>query len=243
MNMLCKLPIARQAEEQGLSTRVREAIVPGITVGCMVVPQGIAYSILAGLPPAVGLYSATVGILVYALFGGSPELAVGPSAMVALLVKAAIDAELGDDSTEKQAISVAITLSLLVGVFQFAFGLLRLGCITNFIAHDVLVGFTSGAGIIIGFSQLKYLIGIQVGRHHEPFMMIWDTLSHLHETKIAELIVSLACLTLLLLMKAWRKRNPAPKPDAARRPTWWHIAQLVTSMSALTTVIIFTPLA
>jgi MFS superfamily sulfate permease-like transporter len=112
----------------------------------MIVPQAIAYSILAGLPPIYGLYTSLVPIAVYALLGTSPQLAVGPSAMVALMVKGAIDGELGEsDVTAEASVNIAIALSFSIGIMQMAFGLLRLGSVTNFISHDVLVGFTSGA--------------------------------------------------------------------------------------------------
>lgn len=218
-----------------------EAMVPGITVGCMVIPQGIAYAVLAGLPPAYGLYSSTFALFVYALFGCSPQLAVGPVALVALLTKNVIDAELGAEATEADAVQLAVTLTFLVGVLQLAFGVLRLGSIVNFVSHDVLVGFTSGAGVIIAVSQCKYLLGISIGRHHYPWETVIDILSEVHNTNLVELLLSCISLALLIGMKAWRKSNPPAKAGDPPRPLFVRAMQLVTQMSALVNILIFTP--
>ena len=236
----CKpLAISKQLRRQGFAPMALEALIPGITVGCMVVPQGIAYALMAGLPPVYGLYSATAALFVYAFLGCSPQLAIGPVAMVALLVKSTTDSELGDAATEADTINVAITLTFLVGCFQLLFGVFRLGAITNFISHDVLNGFTSGAGIIIAFSQLKYVFGITVGRHEYPWQTFYDVLSNLNHTQLPELLLSVSCLVMLVGMKMWRKSNP-PKKDASLP---MRAMQLLTQMSALVTILIATPVA
>jgi SulP family sulfate permease len=233
----------RQAEQQGgLLRMLTEALVPGITVGCMVVPQGIAYAVLAGLPPAYGLYSSTFALFVYALLGCSPQLAVGPVALVALLTKNVIDVQLGAEATEEDAVQLAVTLTFLVGVFQLAFGVLRVGGIVNFVSHDVLVGFTSGAGVIIAVSQCKYLLGIAVGRHHYPWETMIDIVSQVHRTNLVELLMSCASLALLIGMKVWRKSHPPAKPgDQETRSLFFGVMRLLTQMSALVNILIFTP--
>jgi sulfate permease, SulP family len=132
----------------------------GITVGIMLIPQGMAYAMLAGLAPIHGLYAVTVPILLYAIFGTSRQLAVGPVAMVSLLTAAGIGA-LNPESPE-QYLLFALTLAFLVGLIQFGMGVFKLGFIVNFLSHPVINGFTSAAAIIIGLSQIKHLFRIQL---------------------------------------------------------------------------------
>ncbi len=119
----------------------------GITVGVMLIPQGMAYAMIAGLPPIIGLYASTIPLVLYAIFGTSRQLAVGPVAMVSLLTAAGVGAiaELG--STEY--IALALTLALMVGAIQFLFGVFRLGFLVNFLSHPVVSGFT--ADVTAGF--------------------------------------------------------------------------------------------
>ena len=126
----------------------------GLTVGVMLIPQGLAYALIAGLPPIYGLYAALVPIIVYAFFGTSGQLAVGPVAMVSLLVATGVS-ELAPTGSDDY-VTLALLLALMVGVIQLALGLLRFGFITNFLSHPVLSGFTSAAALIIG----------QIGRAH-----------------------------------------------------------------------------
>ncbi|WP_291787709.1 solute carrier family 26 protein [Cecembia sp.] len=132
----------------------------GLTVGIMLIPQGMAYAMLAGLEPIHGLYAVTVPLLLYAIFGTSRQLAVGPVAMVSLLTAAGI-ASLNADSPE-QYLLYALSLAFLVGLIQFGMGILRLGFVVNFLSHPVISGFTSAAAIIIGLSQIKHLFRINL---------------------------------------------------------------------------------
>ena len=132
----------------------------GLTVGIMLIPQGMAYAMLAGLEPIHGLYAVTVPLLMYAIFGTSRQLAVGPVAMVSLLTAAGI-ASLNADSPE-QYLLYALSLAFLVGLIQFGMGILRLGFVVNFLSHPVISGFTSAAAIIIGLSQIKHLFRINL---------------------------------------------------------------------------------
>ena len=129
----------------------------GLTVGVMLIPQGMAYAMIAGLPPIYGLYASTLPLIIYALLGTSRQLAVGPVAMVSLLTAAGIGV-LAEGGTETY-LMMAITLAFLVGVIQFLLGVFRLGFLVNFLSHPVISGFTSAAALIIGLSQLKHLLG------------------------------------------------------------------------------------
>jgi SulP family sulfate permease len=132
-------------------------IVAGITVGIMLIPQGMAYAMLAGLPPEYGLYSALIPQVVYAFLGTSRQLAVGPVAMDSLLVASIVSALAANPD---HYIDLAITLAFMMGALQFILGMLRFGFLVNFLSKPVISAFTFAAALIIGLNQLKHLIGI-----------------------------------------------------------------------------------
>lgn len=119
----------------------------------MLVPQSMAYALLAGLPPQVGLYASILPLVLYGLFGTSRTLAVGPVAIVSLLVATGLGPLAGGDVA--LYVRLALTLALLTGLIQALLGLLRLGFVVNFMSHPVLSGFTSAAALVIGFSQAQ----------------------------------------------------------------------------------------
>lgn len=132
----------------------------GLTVGIMLIPQGMAYAMLAGLEPIHGLYAATVPLMLYAVFGSSRHLAVGPDALVSLLTAAGVAALVSSGPDEY--LLYALTLTLMVGLIRLVIGLLGFGFIANFLSNPVINGFTSAAAIIIGLSQLRHLLRIQL---------------------------------------------------------------------------------
>ena len=135
-------------------------LLAGITVGIVLVPQGMAYAMIAGLPPVHGLYASLFPVLVYALLGTSRKIAVGPVAMDSLLVAVGLGT-LAITGVENY-IKMVVVLALMVGVIQFLLGVLRMGFLVNFLSKPVISGFTSAAAIIIVFSQMKHLLGISV---------------------------------------------------------------------------------
>ena len=186
----------------------RGDLVAGLTVGVMLIPQGMAYSMLAGLPPIYGLYASTVPLIVYALFGTSRQLAVGPVAMVSLLIASGVS-QIAEGNPDLY-LSYSILLALLVGLIQFSMGLFRLGFLVNFLSHPVISGFTSAAAIIIGLSQVKHLLGVSLPRTSH----IHDTLSNivlkLSEVHVPTLILGSASIILLLFIKKYLKKIPGP---------------------------------
>ncbi|ERM84530.1 sulfate:proton symporter [Rhodonellum psychrophilum GCM71 = DSM 17998] len=153
----------------------------GLTVGIMLIPQGMAYAMLAGLEPIHGLYAVTVPLILYAIFGTSRQLAVGPVAMVSLLTAAGI-ASLNASSPE-QYLMYALSLAFLVGLIQFGMGVLRLGFVVNFLSHPVISGFTSAAAIIIGLSQIKHLFRINLPSTEyvqEMIVAIYQNIGDIH---------------------------------------------------------------
>lgn len=144
----------------------------GLTVGVMLIPQGMAYAMIAGLPPVYGLYAAMIPQVVYAIFGTSRQLAVGPVAMDSLLVAAGVSA-FAVAGTENY-IALAILLSFMMGIIQLSFGIFRLGFLVNFLSKPVISGFTSAAAIIIGVNQLKYLIDVPLIKSDFVVEILWD---------------------------------------------------------------------
>lgn len=178
----------------------------GLTVGVMLVPQGMAYGLLAGLPPIYGLYAGIMPLFLYAFFGSSRHLSVGPVALVSLLVLAGVG-QLAEPGTE-MFVSLAIATALLAGVIQVVLGVLRLGFLINFLSHPVISGFTSAAAFIIGFSQLKYLLGIEVAQTNRLQDILIQTSLHLAQTNLVTLAIGLAGIALILLLKRIRKNLP-----------------------------------
>jgi SulP family sulfate permease len=182
---------------------VKGDITAGLIVAIMLVPQGMAYAMLAGLPPVTGLYAATIPIFVYALFGSSRHLAVGPVAVVSLLVFSSCS-KLAPPGTAEY-IGLALMLALMVGVIQLALGVLRLGFLTNFFSHAVISGFTSAAAVIIILSQLKLFLGIKGAAGHAPFHLARDIIENLGTIHGATLIIGVSSIAILVLL---RKKYP-----------------------------------
>ena len=154
---------------------LRADILAGITVALVLIPQSMAYAALAGLPPYYGLYAAFLPPIVAALFGSSRQLATGPVAVVSLLTAAALEplATAGGEGY----IAYAVLLAFMVGVFQLALGLLRLGVLVNFLSHPVVMGFTNAAAIIIATSQLPKIFGVTVEKAEHQYETVWNTLA------------------------------------------------------------------
>ncbi len=179
----------------------------GITVGIMLIPQGMAYAMLAGLPPIYGLYASTVPLLIYALLGTSRQLAVGPVAMVSLLVASGVGAVALMGS--QTFIGLAILLALLVGAIQLLLGVFRLGFLVNFLSHPVISGFTSAAALIIGFSQLKHLLGLDIprGKVHET---IGQVMQQLGAINIPTVLIGIGSIILIIWLRKLNGKIPSP---------------------------------
>lgn len=134
-------------------------LVAGLIVTIMLIPQSMAYALLAGLPPQVGLYAAILPLVAYALFGSSHALAVGPVAVVSLLVFATLQGVAAPGSPEM--LGAALVLAAMSGIILVVLGVFRLGFLANFLSHPVLSGFITAAGILIAMSQFKHILGVQ----------------------------------------------------------------------------------
>lgn len=178
----------------------------GLTVGVMLIPQGMAYALIAGLPPIYGLYASLVPLVIYALMGTSRQLAVGPVAMVSLLVAAGV-APMADGDVDRY-IMLSLMLALMVGLLQFALGLLRFGFLANFLSHPVLSGFTSAAALIIGFSQLNHLLGIDLPRSTYIHEIFWAALQQLGNIHLLTLAIGIGSIALLIGLRYLNPRLP-----------------------------------
>jgi len=195
--ILAWLPRYRRADLPGDLTA-------GLTTAVMLIPQAMAYAMLAGLPPIVGLYAAIAPPIVYALFGSSPKLAVGPVAMDSLLVAAALSSVslVGAETT----VVAAAALAVMVGVIQLSMGALRLGFVVNFLSRPVLSGFTSAAAVVIAASQLGALLGVKLSAStglHVIVGELWGARAGVH---LPTLLVGLVGVMLLVALGRFRGR-------------------------------------
>ncbi|MCE7791645.1 solute carrier family 26 protein [Salipaludibacillus sp. CUR1] len=178
----------------------------GLIVAIMLIPQGMAYAMLAGLPPVMGLYASTIPLILYALFGTSRQLSVGPVAMVSLLIFTGVSG-LAEPGSEEY-ISLVFLLALMVGVIQFLMGVFKLGAVSKFISHAVISGFTSAAAIIIGMSQLKHIIGVDIEASENVFLIIAEVFSRINEIHLPTLAIGISSILVLIIFKKKIKKIP-----------------------------------
>ncbi|MDZ4698778.1 MAG: solute carrier family 26 protein [Rhodothermales bacterium] len=178
----------------------------GLTVGVMLIPQGMAYALIAGLPPIYGLYASLAPLIVYAFFGTSRQLAVGPVAMISLLVAAGITPLAGGDAARH--IELALVLAVMVGLFQFVLGLARFGFLSNFMSHSVLTGFTAAAALIIGLSQLKHLLGVPLSGSSNIFQILGEAWGSAAEVHLLTVVIGLTSIALVWILRKRRPRWP-----------------------------------
>lgn len=178
----------------------------GLTVGVMLIPQGMAYSMIAGLPPIYGLYAATLPILIYAFLGTSRQLAVGPVAMVSLLTASGIGV-MAQQGTEEY-LSFAILLALLVGIIQLLLGVFKLGFLVNFLSHPVISGFTSAAALIIGLSQMSHLFGVSIQGGHHAHEIIWALIQKIDQINVYTLAIGILGIGIIVWVRKKYKSLP-----------------------------------
>ncbi|MGJ8604723.1 MAG: SulP family inorganic anion transporter [Marivita sp.] len=161
-------------------------MIAAVIVTIMLIPQSLAYALLAGLPPEAGIYASIAPIILYAIFGTSRALAVGPVAVVSLLTASAVG-QVAEQGTAGYAIA-ALTLAFLSGGFLMLLGLFRLGFLANFLSHPVISGFITASGILIAFSQLKHLLGITAHGHTLP-QLISSLWAHLGDINLITVLI------------------------------------------------------
>lgn len=180
-------------------------VTAGVIVAIMLVPQSMAYALLAGLPPQIGLYASIVPLALYGLLGTSRALSVGPVAMMSLLVASALGQL--EISSVAQYVQLATVLALLVGMIQLVMGVFRIGFLVNFLSHPVLSGFTSAVSIVIGLSQVKHLLGVSIPRTESTPELILFLVENLPEANTTVLMLSTVAILMLLYFKFGLRRH------------------------------------
>ncbi|MDO6563767.1 SulP family inorganic anion transporter [Amphritea sp. 1_MG-2023] len=182
-------------------------LLAGLSGAIVVLPQGVAYAMIAGLPPEFGLYTAIIVPIITGLFGSSRHMVSGPAAAISIVVLSVVSSIVpqGTDAY----IPAVLTLTLLAGLFQFGFGLARMGTLVNFISHTVVIGFTAGAAMLIASSQFKQMLGLSVPAGM-PFYADWSyMLTHLPFFNGYSLTIALTTIFSTLLIKKLSRKIPA----------------------------------
>ncbi|MEZ5538043.1 MAG: SulP family inorganic anion transporter [Thiolinea sp.] len=182
-------------------------LMAGLTGAVIVLPQGVAFATIAGLPPQYGLYTAMVTPIIAALFGSSLHLISGPTTAISIVIFSTVSS-LGYEPESQEFISTALTITFLAGVYQLSFALARLGVLVNFVSHTVVIGFTAGAAILIATSQIKNVLGVQIPRG-DSFLHTWMEIFHqLPAMNAYILAVALVTLLSALMIKFYLPRLP-----------------------------------
>jgi SulP family sulfate permease len=181
-------------------------LMAGITVGIILIPQGIAYALIAGLPPIYGLYCALVPQVLYAIFGSSRQVAIGPVAMDSLIVATGVStlALAGSDSY----ISIAILLGLMVGAIQFILGIFSLGFIVNFLSKPVITGFTSAVALIIGLNQFRNLLGVDFIQSDQIQYLVEDIWLQISTFNKHTSIIGFISVIIIIVFRRINKKIP-----------------------------------
>ncbi len=199
------LPIATWLPEYDPAD-LRGDATAGLTVGVMLIPQGMAYAVIAGVPPIYGLYAGLLPLLTYPLTGTSRHLAIGPTAIDMLIVAAGVGALA--EAGAPRYVALAIMLTAMVGLIQIGMGLARLGFVANLLSRPVITGLTTAAALIIAASQLGNLMGIDLGRSQYVYVMVGEAIEQANETHLITLGVGGGSVALLLALQRWAPLLP-----------------------------------
>ena len=190
---LAWLPLAKKSWKDDL--------IAGITGTVIVIPQAVAFAMIAGLPPIYGFYTAMITPVIAALFGSSYHLISGPTTAISIVVYATLSKYVNPETDLEVFISLAMVLTFLAGLFQFIMGLLRMGKLVNFVSHSVVIGFTAGAGILIAFKQLKHVFGLNVPQGSTVLEIIKYIGEHIAQTNWYVFSVAMGTLGIALFIK------------------------------------------
>ena len=179
-------------------------LMAGLTGAVVVLPQGVAFATIAGMPPEYGLYAGIVPAIVAALFGSSWHLVSGPTTAASLVLFSSLSGWADPGSAEY--VKLALTVAFMVGLLEITMALFKLGTIVNFISHSVVIGFTAGAGVLIAFNQVKNFTGIAIPRGSQPHEVVVYALGHLGQISWPTMAVGMATLATGIVV-----RNRAPK--------------------------------
>ena len=191
------LPLAKRS--------LKDDLIAGITGTIIVIPQAVAFAMIAGLPPIYGFYTAMITPIIAALFGSSYHLISGPTTAISIVVYSTLVKFVNPETDLEAFVSLALVLTFLAGLFQFAMGLLKMGKLVNFVSHSVIIGFTAGAGILIAFKQLKHVFGIKVPQGSTIAEIVTYIANHISETNWYVFLVATGTLVIALIIKIFIK--------------------------------------
>ncbi|MCH3883358.1 SulP family inorganic anion transporter [Tenacibaculum aquimarinum] len=206
MNLKKLIPILEWLPNYN-SARFKGDFIAGVTVAIVLIPQGIAYALIAGLPPIYGLYCALVPQIIYAIFGSSRQVAIGPVAIDSLIVASGVSA-LALAGSESY-IAIAILLALIVGAIQFLMGVFRLGFIVNFLSKPVITGFTSALALIIGANQFKNLLGVDFIQSDQIHILIQDIWQQVSTFNFNTSVIGLVTVLIIIVFRKINKKLPS----------------------------------
>jgi SulP family sulfate permease len=199
-------PIAKDLLTYNRSTLFSD-LIAGLSIAVIVIPQGLAYAMIAGLPPIYGLYAALIPQLIHGMMGTSRHPAVGPVALDSLVVAIALGAL--SLSGIGEVIAAAVFLATMVGILQLLMGLLQMGVLANYLSRPVISGFTSAAAIIIGLSQVEHLLGLQIESSNQIQKMILSVLQNFNESHLITVVIGLSAMSLILITKKYLPKFPS----------------------------------
>jgi SulP family sulfate permease len=182
-------------------------LIAGLSIAVIVIPQGLAYAMIAGLPPIYGLYAALVPQFIHGIMGTSRHPAVGPVALDSLVVAIALGAL--SLSGIGEVVAAAIFLATMVGILQITMGLLQMGVLANYLSRPVISGFTSAAAIIIGLNQVEHLLGLQIESSNQIQKMLLSVAQNFNETHLITVVVGLSAMSLILVTKKYFSKFPS----------------------------------
>ena len=197
---LVKIPLVPDWWKYYKREDFRFDLIAGLTVAVMLIPQGMAYAIVAGMPPVYGLYASTLPAMVYAWFGTARQLSVGPGALTALLTAAGIGMLAAAGSEQYFVLVTMVTIT--VGLIQVTLGFAKLGFLINFLSNPVMVGFTSAAVILIGMSQLKHLLGITLIKSQQLQTIIADLITQIETIHWVTTLVGISSMFIIKIGRA-----------------------------------------
>ena len=201
------LPIAEWLPQYGAFDLQNDAVA-GLTVGITMIPKGMAYAVIAGMPPIYGLYAALVPLVIYAILGTSTALISGAVSVDMVIIAAGVGM-LAEPETDR-FIALVILLTGMVGVIQIAMAFMRLGFLADLISRPVIAGFTTAAAFIIGFSQVDTLLGIDLERSQYVYVIIAEAVAHITELHLLTFVIGLATIGVIFGLAWWRPILPGP---------------------------------